>query len=709
MKNHLLAISLLFLMSSITQNLHAQARCGSDLMQEKQLLKNPNYQKNLDIFEKKWASNQLESANTRNKVIVNGNDTIYEIPVVFHIIHLGSAIGTNYNPSMAKLEGVVDYLNQSYAATWPGYPDTSSGGVNIPIRFVMAKRDPSCNPSNGVTRHNVNDVLSSADATKYSNYGVNADNSNGLDETVVKGIVQWDPSLYYNIWVVNKIDSWDGYSAGGGVVGYAYFPGGTPALDGTIIMEAFNVAGENTLPHELGHAFSLYHTFQGGCNTGNCTSTGDRVCDTDPHAQASGCPTGTNPCTGTSWEPVVRNIMNYSNCPDRFTQGQSDRAVASLLSSRSGLVTSLGGTAIGEEATYTEPPLSAACTPSSIANPNNNWQEGPTTMSIGSWQYSTGTLAGDGYEFYVNHTANNCLKETIPPFELDVDQSYPVAIGTVGINPQDVRIWIDFNNDGTLDQTTELVFSSDGQSGDNNRIHTGNTIVIPNNAVTEQPLRVRVLADWYGISTHNSCGSSLEDGQIEDFSVILHNTAMPVTLTNIQAKSFEQEQNISINWETSLEYKVSYFEVERSIDGRNFTSIGTVYAKNNASKYDFIDSNPTMNTPNYYRLQIVDQDLSIKYSKVVSAQLNDKNHLEAQMYPNPVSDNLNIVLNQTGSIAITITNTLGQTVYQGENITFKQGVSKQIDLNTLSLQAGVYYIHFKNETGKSTIAKFVKL
>lgn len=155
--------------------------------------------------------------------------------------------------------------------------------------------------------------------------------------------------------MVSKIDGWDGYSPGGGVAGYAYFPGAPSGLDGTVIMERYNAPGQTTLPHEIGHAMSLYHTFQNGCVLGDCLLTGDMICDTDPHDQPASvgtCPSGTNPCTGNSWEPVGNNFMNYTNCTNRFTDGQKERMKLALITQRSSLITSLGGTALGQEVVY---------------------------------------------------------------------------------------------------------------------------------------------------------------------------------------------------------------------------------------------------------------------------------------------------------------------------------------------------------------------
>src|SRR5690606_28434872 len=137
---------------------------------------------------------------------------------------------------------------------------------------------------------------------------------------------------------VNKIDGQDGFnSTSSFVAGFAWFPGASADVDGTVMLAYSAQANSKTLPHEIGHAFGLYHTFEGdnggtSCPVNaNCSNDGDEVCDTDPHIRSLfTCPVGINPCTNNPYGTVVNNIMDYSSCPDRFTQGQSNRIIAAL-------------------------------------------------------------------------------------------------------------------------------------------------------------------------------------------------------------------------------------------------------------------------------------------------------------------------------------------------------------------------------------------
>ena len=54
-----------------------------------------------------------------------------------------------------------------------------------------------------------------------------------------------------------------------------------------------------TLTHEVGHYLGLNHTFNGGCDSGSCSSSGDLICDTSPQNSATfGC--NGSSCSGTA-------------------------------------------------------------------------------------------------------------------------------------------------------------------------------------------------------------------------------------------------------------------------------------------------------------------------------------------------------------------------------------------------------------------------
>jgi hypothetical protein len=704
---NLLKLFLFFgcLISSVA--LQAQHLCGFDQEFARQLKNNPAFKSRVDAFEKKWQEVQAKAQSTAGKTIINGVDTTYEIPVVFHIIHTGGAIGTIYNPSDSVIIKLVNYLNQVYSATYTDYPAVGSGGVNIPIRFVLAKRDPNCQPTTGINRINGVTALGGTLGAEYAANGVSRqDTTIGVTNDQLKGIVQWDPQSYYNVWVVDKIDGWDGYTykAGGGVVAYSAFPGDLPANDGILIMKAFATEGESTLPHEFGHSFSLYHPFQGGCNLGDCNTTGDHICDTDPCSVEFSCDTGINTCTGTPWGSLIHNIMNYSDCPNRFTEGQKLRATTALLTFRASLIQSLGGTAPGPVTSYPLPAALVNCPTPANYEPGNAYNIGPE--NIADLHSYSGGYTIDNYQAYVDRTIGNCIQEAIPSAHMVQGYTYPVSIVT-GINPENVGVWIDFNNNGSF-SSNELVFSHISDSTQQYYTHTGNTIAIPaTGVVLGVPLRMRVASDYYEDPLPSGCVDSTY-GQAEDFSVIVTSTPLPVALLSISATANDNTQSIVVSWKSGVETKLSRYEIEKSLDGKAYAKIGTQNAKGSQTSYSFTDATAISKVNNFYRLKMIDIDGTFAYSPIVNATLNNNNNAGVKIYPNPTKGVIDVQIANTDVYSFSVTNAVGQSVFSANDVSVSTGNSFKINLQSNAYAAGLYYLQLTGSNGKSERIKFIK-
>jgi Pregnancy-associated plasma protein-A len=128
-----------------------------------------------------------------------------------------------------------------------------------------------------------------------------------------------------NVFVVNSIDQ-------GAKCGYAYYPNGAQNTNNHILMAIACMDGpeDNTLEHELGHFFDLPHTHGNADTTtelvdgSNCTTDGDRFCDTPADPNLSGVVSTSCVYTGTATDangqvyvPNTALIMSYSHKPCR--------------------------------------------------------------------------------------------------------------------------------------------------------------------------------------------------------------------------------------------------------------------------------------------------------------------------------------------------------------------------------------------------------
>ena len=280
----------------------AGRKCASVDVLNEQLKADPSLKGRMDAveaFTNKFASNQKLQR-------LSGDSMI--IPVVVNVLYNTTA----ENIALGQIQSQIDVLNEDFKGT-----NGDIGlvpGTFIPvkafdtkIRFVL---DLVVRKSTTKTSWTTNDAM------KKSNRG---------------GINPTSPTTKLNLWAC---------SMGGGILGYAQFPGGSSLTDGVVILnsafgsKAKYAAGYyistydqgRTATHEVGHWFNLRHIW------GDATCGNDFIDDTPLHTSANyGCPASNtrSNCSGT---PVMMtmNYMDYTDdlCMYMFSAGQKTRMQA---------------------------------------------------------------------------------------------------------------------------------------------------------------------------------------------------------------------------------------------------------------------------------------------------------------------------------------------------------------------------------------------
>lgn len=199
---------------------------------------------------------------------------------------------------------------------------------------------------------------------------------------------------------------------------------------------------------------------------------------------------------------------------------------------------------------------------------------------------------------------------------------------------------------------------------------------------------------------------SLIDG---NFSAITDTAYIPgyvgfVAATPVSLKGFEatgKDNAVLLNWSTTEELNTDHFNVQHSTDGSSFTSIGTVKAIGiGANSYAFTDSKPTNGT-NYYRLQSVDKDGSLYFSKIVSASLTTHHSPLIIIYPNPTKEALTI----RGSHIATVQaiNNSGKVL---KVVSFRDATNPTLAVS--NLPTGAYHLRIQTTDGNVGVVGFVK-
>jgi len=218
------------------------------------------------------------------------------IPVVVNILE-----DPAHPVTTAHINSQISILTTDFTNNNP----STSGSVPAEFSNLVANADITFTLDRVIRKASNKSTWGTNDAMKYSSQG-------GIDAT--------DPSTYLNIWVCE---------IGGGILGYAQFPGGTAATDGVVIGSDFfgeNAAGGvyghgRTATHEVGHWLNLRHIWgDGRCNRD------DFVSDTPKSDRANySCPT--YPTVHCRSNDMTMNYMDYvyDDCMYMFTNGQNDR------------------------------------------------------------------------------------------------------------------------------------------------------------------------------------------------------------------------------------------------------------------------------------------------------------------------------------------------------------------------------------------------
>lgn len=312
-------------LSMISVSAQAQSiRCATMENLERLKLADPSLETRMAKIEKQSQEIIEKNAGESNAGIAS----IINIPVVVHVLYHSS----EENISNAQIQSQIAVLNEDFRRLNSDKVNTPSGfssvAADAEITFCLAATDPNGAPTNGIIRKSTSaSSFSDDDNVKFSSTG--GDNA-------------WPSGSYLNIWVCNL---------GGGLLGYAQFPGGPASTDGVVI--TYTNFGRNyattapydkgrTATHEVGHWLNLRHIW-GDASCGN-----DLVSDT-PTQQTSnfGCPSFPNlTCSNTVNGDQFMNYMDYTDdaCMNMFSSGQKSR-MKSLFASggfRASLTTSAG-------------------------------------------------------------------------------------------------------------------------------------------------------------------------------------------------------------------------------------------------------------------------------------------------------------------------------------------------------------------------------
>ena len=234
------------------------------------------------------------------------------------------------------------------------------------------------------------------------------------------------------------------------------------------------------------------------------------------------------------------------------------------------------------------------------------------------------------------------------------------------VTASDLRLLIDTDNDGVFNDETPI---SGATSIGSNVYQFSNVSAIANNLS-------------FTLGTINT-----------------NQTPLPIELINFNVKKINNK-SIEIFWQTASERNNDYFTIERSQNGLNWNNIKVIDGAGSSSivlDYTTYDLNPLTGTT-YYRLKQTDFDGEFSYSNIVSTHISDAIANQIDIYPNPTSNKVTIIGEETELEVINVYTILGENVT--ERLRIIKNNTKKITIDFSKLNTGIYYIKTKNTVNK---------
>ena len=179
--------------------------------------------------------------------------------------------------------------------------------------------------------------------------------------------------------------------------------------------------------------------------------------------------------------------------------------------------------------------------------------------------------------------------------------------------------------------------------------------------------------------------------------------ALPVELT--QFKGAADGCNVNLSWSSSSEENFSHYELERSNNGRTFELAESVNASGSAGGGNYFFTDKKADLDNYYRLKMIDYDLTYEYSKIIQVKSDCPIVEKIVAFPNPVGDdflNIKVEAKEATEDLVRIVDITGREIFT-QNLSLKKGINTfRLDLSELPAQ--IYFI----KIGQRVHTRFAK-
>lgn len=191
--------------------------------------------------------------------------------------------------------------------------------------------------------------------------------------------------------------------------------------------------------------------------------------------------------------------------------------------------------------------------------------------------------------------------------------------------------------------------------------------------------------------------------------LVISNVASVVPVANLIHLSAAKFGNYaSIRWDIAeLTSSVSRFEILRSTDGRNFTTLATAIPLPMQLYYSFNDDHLQAGI-NYYRIKMIDVNGGFKYSVIVAVVNKDKGVVISAVVPTVVNNDALVMISSADKapVELNVTDMLGRVVMKKSTIL--NAGNNQLNIDCSKLAAGTYQLTGYSNGAQTNVLRFIK-
>ena len=352
----------------------------------------------------------------------------------------------------------------------------------------------------------------------------------------------------------------------------------------------------------------------------------------------------------------------------------------------------------------------------SFAQINENFENGFAPLQAACWQFTDMMYASAPSGYAINGNGSAYSEPPVSQDSLRIMRTPYLNFGTV------VNVSFMYRLSGNLNGQAKRFIKLDLVNSSGVVVQTLDSINITNAATTamlySQAFAVNIPGVYrFSLTLGGKTGGGNVRTSIDDLNVDALlvgcdgtevNKTLPVHLISFQG-NMNKNNKVTLNWTVADNEIANNFEIERSFNGRDFTSAGVVFASEKMGTENYMYYETTNGTDKVmYRLKMIDKNQKVDYSKILIFQLKSTSSINIKIIGNPVNDKLTFSFTSpaTQMVDVKVYDISGKMLLHNKVNSLEGSNVINLPLSS-TFKAGMYVVEVNNGTELQS-SKFVK-